>query len=573
MQEHFDPTKLRNQFSGLSMPKLKVLFYNFTTQNRITAHGKTQNPDMNTWLEQFNGRSIINLSIAPLYFQSYIIHNRPELLEQFEWTDFVYEPLTDQQALADILNEQKIDVLCLGLYVWNSVKILADLKGLRSRLTNPNIVIIAGGPSVSPQHPELLTQNPDIDYAVYNQGDKIFADLLGLIIAGRRPNIVDHYNVMWMGKDGVPVLTQSKWDKLADHANIYLENQDLLKRMVEKYHSSDRAIEIVWETTKGCVYACTFCSWNSGNKPRQYKRYNIEYTDEFRLFADLGIHHLSLGDANFGMYKQDLDIAKNIVELQKEGLYFQFRGYNFAKLQKERVFEIYDLFYKAGMFNTPRISCQDLDPQVLLDIDRPEKPWAENLALIREFLDKNPTAPIEIELILGLPGATRQSWINTLTEIASHDFLVRWSPFQDIPGAPASTDLEYRARMKLQTKEFYDSVAKFWSTYFVGSYSYTHTDWLFFVYLVNVIEVMRSAGVPSSTFLKLQPYLTNSESLNTWLTQTVENTDLSAIIQECSKFLLTELDYFELDHAHTMQSYLSQQISKTVYHKSKRDYQ
>ena len=558
---------------GQMQPKLKFLFYNFTTQNRITAHGKTQNPAMNNWLEQFNGRSIINLSIAPLYFQSYIIHNRPELLEQFEWTDFVYEPVEDQQALADIINQQQIDVLCLGLYVWNSVKILADLKGLKKLLHNPNVIVIAGGPSVSPQHPELITENLDIDYAVYNQGDKIFADLMGLIIAGKRPNIVDHSNVMWLGKDGRPVITQSKWDKLADHANIYLENQDLLTRMVEKYRSPERAIEIVWETTKGCVYACTFCSWNSGNKPRQYKRYNIEYTDEFRLFAGLGIHHLSLGDANFGMYKQDLEIAQKIVALQKEGLFFQFRGYNFAKLQKERVFEIYDLFYKAGMFNTPRISCQDLDPQVLLDIDRPEKPWAENLALINDFRSKNPTAPIEIELILGLPGATRQSWINTLTEIASHNFLVRWSPFQDIPGAPASTDLEYRDRMKLQTKDFHDSVAKFWSTYFIGSYSYNHTDWLFFVYLVNILEVMRSAGVPSSTFLKLCPQLVDRKSLNIWLQRNVDNTDLSSIVQHCSAFLLLEFEQLNLDYTQSMQDLLNQQISTTTYHKSKRDYQ
>jgi hypothetical protein len=84
---------------------------------------------------------------------------------------------------------------------------------------------------------------------------------------------------------------------------------------------------------------------------------------------------------------------------------------------------------------------------------------------------------------------------------------------------------------------------------------------------------MRSAGVPSSAFLKLEPYLTNSESLNTWLTQTVDTTDLSVIIQECSKFLLTELDRIRLDHTHVIQSYLSQQVSKTVYHKSKRDYQ
>jgi tRNA A37 methylthiotransferase MiaB len=557
---------------GQMQPKLKILFYNFTTQNRITAHGKTQNPAMNNWLEQFNGRSIINLSIAPLYFQSYIIHNRPELLDQYEWTDFVYEPVEDQQALADIINQQGIDVLCLGLYVWNSVKILADLKGLKALLHNPNVIIIAGGPSVSPQHPELIAENPDIDYAVYNQGDKIFADLLGLIIAGKRPNIVDHSNVMWLSK-GRAVITQSRWDKLADHANIYLENQDLLARMVEKYRSPERAIEIVWETTKGCVYACTFCSWNSGNKPRQYKRYNIEYTDEFRLFADLGIHHLSLGDANFGMYKQDLEIAQNIVDLQKEGLFFQFRGYNFAKLQKERVFEIYDLFYKAGMFNTPRISCQDLDPQVLLDIDRPEKPWAENLALINDFRAKNPTAPIEIELILGLPGATRQSWINTLTEIASHNFLIRWSPFQDIPGAPASTDRAYRDRMKLQTKDFHDSVAKFWSTYFVSSYSYDHTDWLFFVYLVNILEVMRSAGVPSSTFLKLCPHLVGRDSLNIWLQGNTDNTDLSSIVQHCSAFLLEEIEQLNLGYTQSMKDLLTQQISTTTYHKSKRDYQ
>ena len=44
----------------------------------------------------------------PLYFQSYIIHNRPELLDQYEWTDFVYEPVEDQQALADMHKQAQV---------------------------------------------------------------------------------------------------------------------------------------------------------------------------------------------------------------------------------------------------------------------------------------------------------------------------------------------------------------------------------------------------------------------------------------------------------------------------------
>lgn len=549
----------------------RVLFYNFTSQNRIAAHRTTQNPAMNKWLESFNGRSIINLSIAPLYFQSYIRHNKPELLDQLEWADFLYEPVTDSHELADIINTQQIDVLAIGLYVWNSVKILSDIRGLKT-LLNRDVKIIVGGPSVSQQHPEILTDNPDIDYAVYNQGDKIFADLISLIRANKKPNIVDHTNVMWRDRNGKIVTTPSKWDKLADHANIYLENQDLLTRMVEKYRRPERAIEIVWETTKGCVYACTFCSWNSGNKPRQYKRYNINYTDEFRLFHALGIHHLSLGDANFGMYKEDLDIAQRLVALQDEGIFFQFRGYNFAKLQKERVFAIYELFYKAGMFNTPRISCQDLDPQVLSDIDRPERPWSEILALINQFLANNPTAPMEIELILGLPGATRASWTQSLTTVAENNFLIRWSPFQDIPGAPASTDPEYRARMQLKTKDFYDSVAEFWSTYFVGSYSYNQQDWLFFVYLVNVFEVLRAAGVDSKEFLSLKQHLIRPE-LDHWLTENCNYNDLSVIIKKCTERLLQDLQDIKSDASRTIVDYLEQQIANTVFHKSKRDYQ
>lgn len=550
----------------------RVLFYNFTSQNRIAAHRATQNPAMNQWLESFNGREILNLSIAPLYFQSYIRHNKPHLLDQFEWTDFVYEPVESMESLAQIINEKKINVLAIGLYVWNSVKILNDIRGIKKLLLDPDVKIIVGGPSVSQQHPELLDQNPDIDYAVYNQGDKIFADLIELIRNRRKPNIVDHTNVMWRGRDGKIITTASKWDKLADHANIYLENQDLLTRMVEKYRRPGRAIEIVWETTKGCVYACTFCSWNSGNKPRQYKRYNIEYTDEFRLFNKLGIHHLSLGDANFGMYKEDLEIAKRLVALQQEGIFFQFRGYNFAKLQKERVFEIYDLFYKAGMFNTPRISCQDLDPQVLQDIDRPERPWHEILALIRTFLSNNPSAPMEIELILGLPGATRTSWVQSLTTIAENNFLVRWSPFQDIPGAPSSTDLEYRSRMQLQTQDFYDSVAEFWSTYFVGSYSYTKADWLFFVYMVNIFEVMRSAGVPSSTFLSLKDQLIGPD-LDNWLNNNTDHSDLSVVIKKCSEQLLHGIDSATEPAVVIMKDFLVQHLSAAVFHKSKRDYQ
>jgi hypothetical protein len=127
--------------------------------------------------------------------------------------------------------------------------------------------------------------------------------------------------------------------------------------------------------------------------------------------------------------------------------------------------------------------------------------------------------------------------------------------------------------MKLETKDFHDSVAKFWSTYFVSSYSYNQTDWLFFVYLVNILEVMRSAVLPSSTFLKLCPQLVGRESLNIWLQGNIDNTDLSSIVQHCSAFLLEEIKQLNLGYTQSMQDFLTQQIRTTTYHKSKRDYQ
>ena len=66
----------------------------------------------------------------------------------------------------------------------------------------------------------------------------------------------------------------------------------------------------VWETNRGCPYACTFCDWGSAtmSKVRTFPEDRLQ--KEIDWFADHRIQWIYGADANFGILPRDETIAE-----------------------------------------------------------------------------------------------------------------------------------------------------------------------------------------------------------------------------------------------------------------------
>lgn len=77
----------------------------------------------------------------------------------------------EEAVLAEIYGE-KPDVLCFSCYLWN-IKTVRSLAGALKKLM-PRTVIIAGGPEVSYDPIEILSEDPALDIIILGEGEGPF---------------------------------------------------------------------------------------------------------------------------------------------------------------------------------------------------------------------------------------------------------------------------------------------------------------------------------------------------------------------------------------------------------------
>lgn len=463
--------------------KIKIYFLQPTIVSGQTTF-KTQS------LENYNTQQVF-INPTPLYLDSYIKIQDPALHQNIKWSKFQIENITQEQLLKDLENNN-INVLCVSVYVWNCKSTLDILRGIKQKLSR-DITIIIGGPSVTvARNQNFLTENPDIDYFIYAQGENPFLTILQHLVFEKKINPLTIKNCAWHDK------TANKF-KVADYEFLkirhspYLISQDLLKNLIIEYLKlfELNQLVLVWETTRGCPYNCSFCDWTSGLGNKVSKR-DPDYNQELELFASLNLFNLTLADANFGIYNQDIEIVDCLIDLKKtKGYQFSLTGINWSKTKKNIVFDQIKKLMTADIIIYPKISLQDIHENVLKNIDRPDITWTETVEYINDIKKSFPDRHVVIELIQGLPGQTRESWEQTLTQCLNLKYADLYThPWILIPNSPADYDKEYAANMKLQTLSqlVNDYTSNLTSDLIVSTVSYSVHDYAYMNMLSYIAE-------------------------------------------------------------------------------------
>lgn len=490
-------------------------------------------------LAKLRGETVEGFPAAVLYLNSYIKVERPDLFSQIQWKKIQLTQLTQDQLIDDLL-ENEIDIVCLSVYIWNSLEILKTIAGIKEKLP-PHVKLIVGGPSISVfSDPNFLTDNPDIDYAIYAQGEQGFAHALDSVINNKKLSMLTSRNIAWVGDDGKQKVAMHELAKL-NYYSPYLESEELINQIVSDPAHANVIFRFPYETSKGCPYNCTFCDWSSGLTHKTYFR-KFDAESEIDLLGRYGLTRITLADANFGQIARDVDIANTFAKLKKEkGYQFLIAGSNFSKLQKTRVFEILKIFLENELIVSPSISLQDIHPAILKNIDRPDIPWADHKKLIETLKEQRPEFNPSLELIQGLPGQTRETWADTLVETLPYQLAIyNWNM---LPNSPASYDLAYREEMKIKTGKMtlqLDANVKYSDELVdtvVSTYSYDETDYLYFTLLAVIRRHPKFLNLYDKVFFrKLITLVSQSENLPKWLETTQTN-----LVNGAQEFLMFSL--------------------------------
>lgn len=190
------------------------------------------------------------------------------------------------------------------------------------------------------------------------------------------------------------------------------------------------------QTARGCPYHCTFC-WEGGDFftkigrfPREQIHAEIEYIGQ-RIG---NVPDLQIIDANFGMFKEDLDTAMALREAQQKYGWPKQLIAQTAKNNKERTMEIVELL---GDAMPATAAVQTTDVAVLATIKRKNPPISQMEAMGR-VVDRY-GGQTEGEIVLCLPGDSRKAHFQSVADLLDIGMtFIRMYQYMLLPGSEAA---------------------------------------------------------------------------------------------------------------------------------------
>jgi putative methyltransferase len=403
-----------------------------------------------------------------------------------EWLDPIWWNDKPEVMLAPY-GGRRIDVLGLSCYTWNWAA--QCLVAAQVKAEQPDCVVVAGGPEPDYKDPEFFAQHPYIDAIAVKDGEITFQHILAKVTRGDR-DLSDVPGLYLPGAPGAGhrFTGPTEVPTVFDHSP-YVDQTAYYERLLRTH--PDLSFGMIFETTRGCPYGCSYCDWGS-NTLSKVRRFDMErVAAEIDWMGRMGIGTVMMADANFGILPRDVEIADllNDARARYHG-YPQFFFYSAAKNNPRRATEIALKFAKSGICTNHALSIQHTKPSVLAATNRSNISPQRQVEVVKTMMAAR--VPVEVQLILGIPGDTYELWQGCLADLMEwgihEDFLMQ--AYRLLPNAPAAerefldewqVDTIDRITYDLTSRHVNvvgDGVARKPDRIVVSSKTYSRADWV-----------------------------------------------------------------------------------------------
>lgn len=412
---------------------------------------------------------------------AYYIENGAKV-DDYHWV----EPIVDwtqypdlESVLTEILSHDP-DYLLLSCYVWNAAsghEILREIKRRR-----PEITTVIGGPNIEWDDPAYRLKHRWVDYICHPGG--IGEEYIRCLLDD---DTLPH------GSLGDPLgQREFKWTR----RSVYSYHLGYIQKMLDlaRYWSAD-TYEIMFESNRGCPFACTYCEWGGAIGTKYLRKPWELIMDDIQTLASLKVKWIGIVDSNFGIFDQDVKIME---EFGKNGMVILFL-YGLAKTTVKKKRAILEAMFANNSATTYNMSLQTLSPEVMKNIKRTDIPLEDNMQIARD-LQARYNCDVAPEFIIGLPGMTWEEFLeqyNIIFELKSWDatrYYLSVLPTAEM-GTKANIEKFKMKIVKVRTPRIYDMHTRYfidahpkiqpsyldkitgYSMMAVGSYSFTTDDW------------------------------------------------------------------------------------------------
>ena len=308
------------------------------------------------------------------------------------------------------------DVIGFSNYSWNS-NLSEYVASIASKI-NPNVITVQGGtnfPHQTKLQELFLRDRPFTNFHTLFEGEKSFANIIERIFESNfeKNKIFDKAidGVVFIQPNTGKFIQGNYIDRIKDLDEI---PSPYLNGMLDKFF--DGYLTPFIETNRGCPFTCSFCHTGSNyyHKLNKFSKDRVENEIEYigKKAGRLKISNLHMADVNFGMYPQDrltCDFLKKSKE--KYGWPKQIMATT-GKNSKDRVMEITNIL--GDMFSI-NMSMQSMDEQVLKNIKRANIKLDHMIDVNNHLIEQGRST--KAELIVGLPGETKESFLNGLDNV------------------------------------------------------------------------------------------------------------------------------------------------------------
>jgi len=347
--------------------------------------------------------------------------------------------------------ESPPDILGLSNYCWCQNVSQEMFKVFTEK--NPNGLRVWGGPNFpidAPSQREFFKKFNNFDIYVPIDGEVGFSNIVEKALQVN-PNEIRN-NVLESPIDGC-VIKNSEERLLYTLGDTRIKDLDEIPSpystgLLDKFFD-DNLIPML-QTNRGCPFSCSFCTdgRDSVNRVNKFSTERIKSDVNYiAKHVKKTVHSMFISDLNFGMFPGDIETCKAITDVQEKYDYPHKLLTTTGKNNKKKIIESIKSLSNSLSLS---MSVQSMDDQVLKNVKRDNisKDVMLELAPIIKENNMNTVA----EIILGLPGETYQSHLETIRKLISAklDDVISYT-CQLLPGSEMATP-EQQSKWKFETK-------------------------------------------------------------------------------------------------------------------------